>query len=446
MRAIERILFPVDFSPNSDGAAHYVKAMADATQAEVTIFHADQFGGLSLYRRRPADPRHGLLLAPANRSAHRARRAPFRASTRSATPRRARAGSTCTGSSRSGLHQRLRARRPRRDPRHRGLRARSPRRRRSRRRRSGEAIDPRVSGVALALLVTTACVRFLLRPDTVSLVLTAAVLALLWRDERRNDRWVFAIVPIQLLWANVHGFQAVGLALVAMALAAELAAPSAPRHPGRPTACGGSRSCSRSGRSRRSPEPERARRGAPAAPPARDDRAVGDPRRLRPHDRRAPLATRRARPAQRARPRGASRRSAAALARGARPRPPRLLALRRARLARVLRRSPCRPCATPRSSRSRRRRSSSPTSAAGSTTRRARRAHSSAPSGAVAIAGLAVAAGPSSRRRRGARPRPARTLGPRARGLLVPGARRRLDRPRASARARSTTAWATAAT
>jgi len=40
MRAIERILFPVDFSPNSDGAAHYVKAMADATQAEVTIFHA----------------------------------------------------------------------------------------------------------------------------------------------------------------------------------------------------------------------------------------------------------------------------------------------------------------------------------------------------------------------------------------------------------------------
>lgn len=40
MPAIERILFPVDFSPNCDGAAHYVKAMADATQAEVTLFHA----------------------------------------------------------------------------------------------------------------------------------------------------------------------------------------------------------------------------------------------------------------------------------------------------------------------------------------------------------------------------------------------------------------------
>ena len=40
MPAIERILFPVDFSPNSDGAAHYVKAMADTTRAEVTLFHA----------------------------------------------------------------------------------------------------------------------------------------------------------------------------------------------------------------------------------------------------------------------------------------------------------------------------------------------------------------------------------------------------------------------
>lgn len=40
MPAIERILFPVDFSRQSDGAAHYVAAMAQATQAEVTLFHA----------------------------------------------------------------------------------------------------------------------------------------------------------------------------------------------------------------------------------------------------------------------------------------------------------------------------------------------------------------------------------------------------------------------
>ncbi len=84
---------------------------------------------------------------------------------------------------------------------------------------------PAVCGVALGLLVVTACVRFLLRPDTVSLVFAATVLALLRRDEERNDRWILAVVPIQLLWANVHGFQAVGVALVAMALVAERLSP-----------------------------------------------------------------------------------------------------------------------------------------------------------------------------------------------------------------------------
>lgn len=84
---------------------------------------------------------------------------------------------------------------------------------------------PALCGLALALLVVSASARFLLRPDTVSLLLTAIVLALLRRDERASDRWVFAIVPIQLLWANLHGFHAVGLALVAMALLGELLSP-----------------------------------------------------------------------------------------------------------------------------------------------------------------------------------------------------------------------------
>jgi hypothetical protein len=82
---------------------------------------------------------------------------------------------------------------------------------------------PAVSGIALGLLVAGAGGRFLLRPDTVSLLLAAASLALLHRDERANDRLVWAIVPLQLLWANVHGFQAVGVAFVAMALVGELA-------------------------------------------------------------------------------------------------------------------------------------------------------------------------------------------------------------------------------
>lgn len=84
---------------------------------------------------------------------------------------------------------------------------------------------PAVCALALTLLVVAACIRFLVRPDTVSLLLTAIVLALLRRDERTNDRWLFAIVPVQLLWANLHGFQAVGVALIAMALLGEVASP-----------------------------------------------------------------------------------------------------------------------------------------------------------------------------------------------------------------------------
>jgi hypothetical protein len=82
---------------------------------------------------------------------------------------------------------------------------------------------PAVSGAALGLLVVGAASRFLVRPDTLSLLLAAASLAILHRDERANDRRVFWILPLQLVWANVHGFQAVGVAFLAMALLGELA-------------------------------------------------------------------------------------------------------------------------------------------------------------------------------------------------------------------------------
>jgi nucleotide-binding universal stress UspA family protein len=40
MPAIERILFPIDFSSQSEGAAHHVQAMAAATKAEVILIHS----------------------------------------------------------------------------------------------------------------------------------------------------------------------------------------------------------------------------------------------------------------------------------------------------------------------------------------------------------------------------------------------------------------------
>jgi hypothetical protein len=51
------------------------------------------------------------------------------------------------------------------------------------------------------------------------------VLRILDRFERTGDGWVWAIVPLQLLWVNVHGLFALGIAVCAMHLVGELARP-----------------------------------------------------------------------------------------------------------------------------------------------------------------------------------------------------------------------------
>jgi hypothetical protein len=84
---------------------------------------------------------------------------------------------------------------------------------------------PWVSALALGLMLLVAADRFMPRPELPSFLLLAAVLALLDRHERRRDAWVFAIVPLQLLWANVHGLFALGLALCAIYLVAEVLRP-----------------------------------------------------------------------------------------------------------------------------------------------------------------------------------------------------------------------------
>ena len=82
-----------------------------------------------------------------------------------------------------------------------------------------------MTGLALVLLAMVGSTRFLERPDLPSFVLLAAVVGLLFRHEERGGRALFAIVPLQLLWANLHGLFAVGLAAIAMALAAEALRP-----------------------------------------------------------------------------------------------------------------------------------------------------------------------------------------------------------------------------
>jgi hypothetical protein len=82
-----------------------------------------------------------------------------------------------------------------------------------------------VGAGALGLLLLASCERLMPRPEIASWVLLAAVLNLLDRFERRGDAWIWAIVPIQLLWANLHGLFALGIALCGIHLLAELALP-----------------------------------------------------------------------------------------------------------------------------------------------------------------------------------------------------------------------------
>jgi len=80
-----------------------------------------------------------------------------------------------------------------------------------------------VGSLGLMLLVLTE--RNLVRPEVASWVMLAGVLRLLDRFERRGDLWIWAIVPLELLWANFHGLFALGIALCGITLLAELARP-----------------------------------------------------------------------------------------------------------------------------------------------------------------------------------------------------------------------------
>jgi hypothetical protein len=78
-----------------------------------------------------------------------------------------------------------------------------------------------LSGLAIGLALLLAGDRFEPRPELPSFALLAAFLLGLDRHERRGGWGVLALVPLQLVWANVHGLFALGLALLAIALAAE---------------------------------------------------------------------------------------------------------------------------------------------------------------------------------------------------------------------------------
>jgi hypothetical protein len=79
-----------------------------------------------------------------------------------------------------------------------------------------------LTAVGLAIMLMLCADRILPRPELPSFVLLGAVLLMLDRFRRRPDAWVYSIVCIQLVWTNMHGLFALGIAVCAMELAGEL--------------------------------------------------------------------------------------------------------------------------------------------------------------------------------------------------------------------------------
>jgi len=74
----------------------------------------------------------------------------------------------------------------------------------------------------LVLATMTANERFIMRPELASYLLLSLYFYILYqyRDQKRREIW--ALVPLQILWANMHGFFVLGLFMVWAFLAGEL--------------------------------------------------------------------------------------------------------------------------------------------------------------------------------------------------------------------------------
>ncbi len=84
-----------------------------------------------------------------------------------------------------------------------------------------------VAAAVVIVAVGAARFRFTLRPQVVGLLLTGIYLFLLERGRGGGCRCLLILLPLQVLWANIHGSAILGCALVAAYAAAE----SLKRHP-----------------------------------------------------------------------------------------------------------------------------------------------------------------------------------------------------------------------
>ncbi len=74
-------------------------------------------------------------------------------------------------------------------------------------------VPPAAAALLVGAALTIASPRFVPRPEMVSFVLLATYLTLL-EGYPGNGRWIYALVPLQIVWTNSQGIFAIGLGLI----------------------------------------------------------------------------------------------------------------------------------------------------------------------------------------------------------------------------------------
>ena len=82
----------------------------------------------------------------------------------------------------------------------------------------GRHISLSLTALLGLLIVLTASERVALRPELLSFVLLAAVLLILDHARDRDSRWLALLVPVMLIWANVHALFVLGACAIICAL------------------------------------------------------------------------------------------------------------------------------------------------------------------------------------------------------------------------------------
>jgi len=79
-------------------------------------------------------------------------------------------------------------------------------------------VGAEIATVVMIVVIVAAQERLTIRPELLSFLLLAAVLFVLDRGRQFNDRWFIALVPLMLLWANVHSLFVVGAFAIVTAM------------------------------------------------------------------------------------------------------------------------------------------------------------------------------------------------------------------------------------